>query len=180
MVTANLMPMHIVSCRNLQLKNVVMVMIHFERFSLGTVRQLHTRRTCSFRILRRITSSTNGLDFSWDPGINLVFSEGIRLFLLHVPSQIHYRLQLICYGGQSHLYHLGSDLIHDRWFPDHHYGVIEMLHVGGRVFPTPKELIRTSLRLLFYYYTLVYFEFSCFLLFETLIPHWLYSETGLL
>ena len=36
--------------------------------------QLHTRRYGPSRVLKRITSTTDELDISWDPGINLVFS----------------------------------------------------------------------------------------------------------
>jgi len=42
-------------------KNVVIVTIHSERFSLGTVSQFYARRTCPIRVMRRITSITNKL-----------------------------------------------------------------------------------------------------------------------
>ena len=44
-------------------KNVVMITIHSERFPFGTVRQLHARYTCPIRVLRRITSITEKLNF---------------------------------------------------------------------------------------------------------------------
>ena len=44
-------------------KNVLMATIHSERFPLGTMSQLHARRTGSIRVLRRITFITNELDF---------------------------------------------------------------------------------------------------------------------
>ena len=37
----------------------VMVMVHFERFPPGTVRKLHARHTCSYRVLRMIASISN-------------------------------------------------------------------------------------------------------------------------
>ena len=52
----------------------VIVTDHFERFSPGTVRKLHARRTCSYRVLKRITSITYELDIPWDSGICMVFS----------------------------------------------------------------------------------------------------------
>ena len=55
-------------------KNMVMVMIYFEMFSLETVNLLHARHTCPIRVLRRITFITNELNFPWDLGINSIFS----------------------------------------------------------------------------------------------------------
>jgi len=40
----------------------VIVTIHFEGFSTGTVRKLHARRTGSYRVLRMITSIIHELD----------------------------------------------------------------------------------------------------------------------
>jgi len=55
--------------------NEVIGTIHFERFSPETVRKLHARRTCSYKVLRMIASVALELDIPWDPGINLIFSE---------------------------------------------------------------------------------------------------------
>ena len=42
----------------------VMVMIHFEMFPPGIVKKLHARRTCFYRVLRRITAISHELDIS--------------------------------------------------------------------------------------------------------------------
>jgi len=55
-------------------KNMVIITIHSEKFSLGTVSQLLALRICPFRILKRITFIIDELDFSWDPDISSVFS----------------------------------------------------------------------------------------------------------
>lgn len=58
--------------------NEVIVTNHSE-----TVRKLHAWRADFKRILKRIVSITYELDILWDPGIDLVSVERIRLFLLH-------------------------------------------------------------------------------------------------
>jgi len=78
--------------------------------------------------------------------------ERIKLFLLHVSFQIYYWLQLIRHGGHSDLYHLGSNLMHDRRFSNHHRDPIEILHVRAlhwteSSFSHPGEIMRTSCRL---------------------------------
>jgi len=73
------------------IKNVVMVIIHSERFSLGTVNQLHGRCICPSKVLRRITFVTDELDIPWDSSISSVFSRAdstlsIVCAFLNLPS----------------------------------------------------------------------------------------------
>jgi len=53
----------------------VMTTIHFERFSLGIVRKLHARRTCSYIVPGRIAFITHELNIPWDLVISLIFSK---------------------------------------------------------------------------------------------------------
>ena len=93
-------------------------------------------------------------------------------------------LDLLSTGGQPHLHHLGSDLMHIQRFPDHHYGLTEMLHTGSphliwsnfsHIGENDEDSLLSLVVLI-----LVYFEFSCFLLFENLVSRRLYSESELL
>jgi len=53
-------------------------------FHLEIVMMLHSQRTGSYRVLRRIASITDKLDISWDPGINLTFSGEDSTNMFHV------------------------------------------------------------------------------------------------
>ena len=79
MITINLLSIHIVFCMNLQWK-IWWLLLSTLRFLLETVRQLHAQHTYPIGAMRRITSITDKLDFSWDPGITLIFS-GVDLTL---------------------------------------------------------------------------------------------------
>ena len=48
--------------------------IYSRRFLLETVSQLHARRTCPIRVLRRITFILDELDIPWDLNISSIFS----------------------------------------------------------------------------------------------------------
>ena len=64
--------------------NEVIITIHFEMFSLGTMRKLYTRQTCFYIILRRIVSITHEL-ISHGILVSVRFLLGkIQLFLMHV------------------------------------------------------------------------------------------------
>ena len=118
----NLLLIHIVSCRILQLKMWWLVTIHSERFFLKILSQLHAPHICP-RVLRRITFITNEFIYHRIL-ISVRFSvERIRLFLLHVPFKIYYRLQLIRHGGQFHLHYFSLVLMHDHRSFDHHHGL---------------------------------------------------------
>ena len=56
-------------------KNMVKIMIHSKRFPLETVSQLRAWCTCPIRVLRRITFIVDELDFPWDTDISSIFSE---------------------------------------------------------------------------------------------------------
>ena len=102
-----------------------MVTIHFERFSLGTMRTLHARRTRSYRGLRGDFFHNHELDIPWDSNISPIFS-GENLILADACAFLDL-LRLICYRGQFHFHYLGSYLMHDCRYHDHHHGPIEML-----------------------------------------------------
>jgi len=52
----------------------VLIRVHPERFSLKTLKKLHTRRRGPCKVLMRFDSSTYELDIPYDLGISLVFS----------------------------------------------------------------------------------------------------------
>ena len=55
-------------------KNMVIIMIHSERFPLETVSHLYAPHICPSKVLRRITSITDELNIPYDLSISSIFS----------------------------------------------------------------------------------------------------------
>ena len=110
-------------------------------FHPDIVGTLHTRRTGTRRILRRIAFIIDKLDISWDPSISPTFSgEDLTWFAAYVfldlPSPIADLLQ-----KPVPPHRLGSTLMNICWIHDHHHGLIEPRFTLDRVefSPTPGE-----------------------------------------
>ena len=110
---------------------------------------------------------TDELDIPLDHGISSVFSRNdVSLSTIYAlikqPS-----LQSTCHKVQLHFHHRGSDLMHNRWFPDLHHSSIEMprviVHSIGSSFPHPQEMMRTSHKLIVVF--MLYFILSLVIFF---------------
>ena len=155
-MTTNMLPIHIVFCKNLQLKCGDSYNLPWEVPSRKC--ETAARSTyCFIRVLKIIDE----LNFSWDPGIISVFSG--------TTSTIFYAcafsdLSTAADPSRRPISHAPPWFVldHDCGFLGHRYGPIEILRVRGPhltrlSFSHPGEMVRTSLCLLVYYYALIYF-----------------------
>jgi len=60
--------------QKLTIGDEVLIRVHLEKFTLGTLKKLHTRSRGPYKILKRFDSSTYELDIPRDLEISLVFS----------------------------------------------------------------------------------------------------------
>ena len=108
--------------------NEVVVMIHFQRFPVETVRKLHARRTRSYRVLRRITSITHELNIPRDPSNSLIFN-GKDSTLSDACALLE--LSLTTTDPSHRTISLSPPwvrVIYECQFIDHHHGLIKILH----------------------------------------------------
>jgi len=83
--------------QKLAIGDQVMIRVHPERFPLGTLKRLHTRRSGPYKVLKRFSFSAYEVDITCDLGINPLFNvEDLTCFhtlVTHVvqpyPARLH-------------------------------------------------------------------------------------------